>query len=82
MYEYNIFMLSEKFMRIYTVHLSILLFLILFIGIHMVKPGFIYNKEGGFRPFGVGYKHKTVLPMWLMAITLGILSYLIVCQMQ
>ena len=26
--------------------------------------------------FGVGYKNKTVLPIWLVAITLAILSYL------
>ena len=44
----------------------------------LLKTGFIYNKEGGFRPFGVGYKHKTVVPMWLIAIFLAILCYMFV----
>ena len=48
--------------------------------IHLVKPHFLYNEEGGFRPFGVGYKHKTVIPIWLIAIILAMLSYLFVLQ--
>jgi hypothetical protein len=38
----------------------------------------MYTKEGGFRPFGVGYKHKTVVPIWIVAIILAIFSYLAV----
>jgi hypothetical protein len=43
-----------------------------------MKPGFIYNEDGGFRQFGVGYRHKTVVPIWLVAIFVSILSYLAV----
>lgn len=71
-------MLTIKFVRLNIVNISILLFLVLFSIIHYLKPGFIYNKEGGFRPFGVGYKHKTVVPMWLIAIFLAILCYMLV----
>lgn len=71
-------MLTKKFVRLNIVNISILLFLLLFSIIHYLKPGFIYNKEGGFRPFGVGYKHKTVVPMWLIAIFLAILCYMFV----
>jgi|TARA_X000000950_G_scaffold81421_1_gene102410 hypothetical protein len=71
-------MLTKKFVRLNIVNISILLFLVLFSIIHYLKPGFIYNKEGGFRPFGVGYKHKTVVPMWLIAIFLAILCYMFV----
>lgn len=60
------------------VNLSILLFMTLFSIIHYVKPALIYNRDGSFRPFGVGYKHKTVTPIWLFAIILAILSYLAV----
>ena len=56
--------------------ISILLFLALFSILHYIKPGLIYTKEGGFRQFGVGYRHKTVIPIWLIAIILAILSYL------
>jgi hypothetical protein len=58
--------------------ISILLFLALFSLIHFLKPGFIYNEDGGYRPFGVGYRHKTVIPIWLVAIFVAILSYLAV----
>ena len=72
--------IPKKFIRIYLVHISILIFLVLFTMIHLVKPHFLYNEEGGFRPFGVGYKHKTVIPIWLIAIILAMLSYLFVLQ--
>jgi len=44
----------------------------------MLKPTLLYNEEGGFRPFGVGYRHKTVIPIWLVSIILAIFSYLAV----
>jgi hypothetical protein len=44
----------------------------------MIKPEFLYNKNGSIREFGVGYKNKTILPVWLFSILLGILSYLFV----
>jgi hypothetical protein len=57
---------------------SIILFLIMFGTIQMIKPAFLYNKDGSIREFGVGYKNKTILPIWLLSIILGILSYLFV----
>jgi hypothetical protein len=44
----------------------------------MMKPTFLYNKDGSIREFGIGYKNKTILPIWLMSLILGIISYLIV----
>lgn len=42
----------------------------------MFKPEFIYeNKMDCLRGFGVGYKHTTVLPLWLTSILLAIFSY-------
>ena len=55
---------------------SILLFLVLFATIVMVNPSFLFNPDGSIRQFGIGYKNKTIFPMWLMAIVLGIFSYL------
>ena len=57
---------------------SIILFLIMFGTIQMIKPAFLYNKDGSIREFGVGYKNKTILPIWLLSLILGILSYLFV----
>lgn len=57
---------------------SIVLFIILFVIIHLIKPSFLYNSNGSIRDFGVGYKNKTILPIWLLSIILGILCYLFV----
>jgi hypothetical protein len=57
-------------------YLSITLFLIIFSFIVMTKPALIYNKDGSFKQFGVGYQNKTVIPMWFCVILLAILSYL------
>ena len=55
---------------------AISIFLVLFSLIHYTKPALLYNADGGYRPFGLGYKHKTVIPIWLVAIILAIFSYL------
>jgi hypothetical protein len=44
----------------------------------MNRPAIFYNLDGSIRDFGVGYKNKTILPIWLLSIILGILSYLAV----
>lgn len=55
---------------------SILLFLFIFGAVQMIKPACLYNKDGSVREFGIGYKNKTIFPIWLFSIVLGILSYL------
>ena len=57
---------------------AIILFLIIFVSIQMIKPAFLYNNDGSIREFGVGYRNKTILPIWLLSLILGILSYLFV----
>lgn len=66
----------KPFIRTNKVSVSIILFLILFSIIHILKPPLFYNKDGSFRQFGVGYKNKTVIPVWVFAIIVAILSYL------
>lgn len=70
--------LTKLFIKNNKVSLSIILFLAIFALLHYSRPPLLYNKEGGFRQFGVGYKNKTVLPIWVFAIVLAILSYLAV----
>ena len=57
---------------------SIVLFLVIFCIVQMIKPGFLYNKDSSLREFGIGYKNKTILPLWLFSIILGILIYVFV----
>ena len=44
----------------------------------LVAPHFLYNEDGSLRQFGIGYKKKTVIPNWLVALVLAIFSYFIV----
>ena len=57
---------------------AIVLYVIVFMLVQAATPSFLYNEDGSLREFGVGYSSKTVLPIWLIAILLGILSYLLV----
>ena len=54
---------------------AVALFVLSFSLIMSFKPGFLFNKDGSIRNFGLGYKKKTVIPVWLMSIILGILAY-------
>jgi hypothetical protein len=71
-------MLTQRFIQSNKVSVAIVIFLVFFTAFHLSKPGFAYGKEGGFRPFGLGYRNKTVLPIWVIAIIIAILSYLVV----
>ena len=71
-------MFSRNYIRLHKANFAILLFLILFTTFHFMKPAFAYGPEGEFRPFGVGFQNKTVVPVWIVAIALAIFSYLAV----
>ena len=57
---------------------SVILFVIVFGSIQLMKPACLYNKNGSIREFGIGYKNKTILPIWLLSLVLGLLCYLAV----
>jgi hypothetical protein len=62
---------------------SIILFLLLFAIIMVTKPNIMFDKNGKPREFGIGYKNKTILPLWLAVIILAIISYLtILCYIN
>ena len=68
----------KSFIRENVTLVAVFIFIILFGFIHIIKPSFFYKDDGSILEFGVGYKNKTILPVWLLAIVLGILSYLFV----
>ena len=72
----------QPYIRKHKVVIAVFIFLVLFYAFHFLKPSFAYNEDGGFRPFGVGYKHKTVIPIWIVAIVLAIFSYLFVVSLS
>jgi len=62
---------------------SIIVFLLLFAIIMVTKPTIMFDKNGKPRDFGIGYKNKTILPLWLTVIILAIFSYLtILCYIN
>lgn len=71
-------MINKNYIREHITLISIILFVFMFGLIVMIKPAFLYNRDGSVREFGIGYKNKTILPIWLLSLILGIISYLIV----
>ena len=58
-----------------TIHISILLYLLTMIVIWILKPNMIFNKKGEAKEFGVGRNDRTILPLWLVAIVISIITY-------
>lgn len=57
---------------------AITIFLIIISIIVLNKPRFIYDKDGIPMQFGIGYRNKTIFPIWLVIIISAIVSYYIV----
>jgi hypothetical protein len=70
--------MNQFFIKQHITSFSIILFLVAFATIQAFKPRFMYNEDGSLRQFGIGFQRKTVVPVWLVAIILAILSYLFV----
>jgi len=58
--------------------IAVILFVIIFGTIQMMKPACFYNRDGSIREFGIGYRNKTIMPIWLLSLLLGIVCYLAV----
>lgn len=70
--------MTRIFLEQYKLHISIVLFLVIFCFLQFFKPSFLYESDGSLRQFGIGYKNKTLFPIWLFSIYLGIVCYLFV----
>ncbi len=40
-----------------------------------IQPNCFFKKDGSIRSFGIGYKNKTVIPIWIVSIVLAIFCY-------
>jgi len=74
--------MNRLFIKQNITSLSILLFIILFGIMAYVKPSFVFHKDGTVRQFGISYKNKTVIPIWLIVIVMAYLSYLFLLYLQ
>lgn len=57
---------------------TIIFFVIIYMFINYLKPAFLYTHIGTLRQFGLGYKQRTIFPLWLLSIVIAIICYLIV----
>ena len=67
--------MNRNYIRRNITTIAIIIYALLYTIVIMLKPAFVYNEDGSFRDFGIGYKKKTVIPVWLVAICLAIVSY-------
>lgn len=68
----------RQFIRRNISSVAIILFIVVFSTIQIMKPSFLYEKNGAIRKFGIGRKKKTILPIWFLTIILSFLSYCII----
>ena len=64
--------------RQFKVNIAILVFIGVFYLAYKSNSSLFFNNDGSLKQFGVGYKHKTVVPLWLFAILSGIVVYIVV----
>jgi len=67
--------MNPRWVRHNKVSVAIILYIILFALINLVKPAFMYNSDGTIKEFGVGFRKKTIIPIWLISIFLAIIAY-------
>jgi hypothetical protein len=70
--------MNKTYIRENITLVSVVIFVIIFGIIQLMKPACFYNKDGSIREFGIGYRNKTILPIWLLSLILGLLCYLAV----
>lgn len=67
--------MNRNFIRRNITSVAIVIFVVVYAFIVLSKTPLIYNKDGYLREFGVGYSSRSVLPAWLIAILVAIISY-------
>jgi hypothetical protein len=68
-------MFEKRWVRQNKISVAILIYILLFGLINLIGPAFMYNPDGSLKEFGVGYRKKTIIPVWLISIFLAIIAY-------
>jgi hypothetical protein len=68
-------MFEKHWVRHNKIAVAIMLYIILFGLINVLTPAFMYNPDGSLKEFGVGFRKKTIIPVWLISIFLAIIAY-------
>jgi hypothetical protein len=65
----------QRWVRHNKITVAIIIYVCLFITVNVAKPAFMYNPDGSLKEFGLGFRRKTVIPLWLISIVLAIVTY-------
>ena len=65
----------KSIIRKHVVSISILIYISIYMLIMYLKPSFLFQKNGSLREFGIGYRNKTIIPVWFIAVFIATLSY-------
>lgn len=57
------------------VSISIIIYICIYLVLMSLKPSFLFQQNGSLRDFGIGYRNKTIIPVWFLAIFIATLSY-------
>ena len=57
------------------VSISIIIYICIYLVLMSLKPSFLFQQNGRLRDFGIGYRNKTIIPVWFLAIFIATLSY-------
>ncbi len=68
----------KLFIKNHIIGTTISIFLIIYIVFMVMKPAFLFNKDGSIRHFGLGKRNSTIIPIWLFVIILAIMIYIMV----
>ena len=55
---------------------AITIFVFIFSIVAVLKPKFLFTKDGAIRHFGLGKSRCTIVPIWLLVIILSITIYM------
>jgi len=66
----------------YPLEVSIIIYIIVIIIIWTIKPRFLFDEKGNFKKFGVGQHKKTMFPVWLFLVLLGIVIYFVIANLS
>ncbi len=71
-----------NFIKNHSISSAIIIFIIIFVIFTLLKPSFLFTKNGTIRNFGLGKRNATILPIWLFVIIIAIFAYLFILYYQ
>ena len=67
--------MNPRWVRHNKISVAIIIYILLFTLVNVFKPAFMYNPDGSIKEFGVGFRKKTIIPIWMISIFLAIIAY-------